>query len=304
MVLAVVLLAGCTGSDEPNPTPADPTAVYLDGLSELVALIAEAGKTFELLLGPVFPDWAPDDVQQSVLLNALREEDLAGTMQEIARRVEELDPPDELEADHSVLTSKLADQVRAADEIATAIEDGNLPKIHLLKAELDSSFISSFLSVSSKVCHAAFANSVEQLGCVCQPIILPGGEYGRSIDSLSRKFLAEFCPRVSFAEGLSEDQLLEALSYVQPAIVALFDNIIGQLQQIAPPAEYEAGHQVLLDYFTELRSTAIAIDRAVVERDESAVSREFTRSGDIASSADDRMPDNYRPLVVQLFGEP
>ena len=304
MVLAVVLLAGCSGSDESNPTPADPTQVYLDGLSELVALRDDAGKTFELLLGPVFPDWAPDDVQQMVLLNALREEDLAGTMQEIARRVEELDPPDELEADHSVLASKLADQVRAADEIATAIEDGDLPKIHLLKAELDSSLISSFLSVSSKFCHAAFANSVEQLGRVCQPIILPGGEYGRSIDSLSRKFLAEFGPRVSFAEGLSDDQLLEALSYVQPAIVALFDDIIGQLQQITPPVEYEAGHQVLLDYFTGLRSTAIAIDRAVVERDGDAVSREFTRSGDVTSSADDRMPDNYRPMVVPLFGEP
>lgn len=303
LVLVVVLLAGCSGSDEPTPTPADPTVVYLDGLSELVSLRTDADKTFELLLGPVFPDWAPDDVQQFVLLNALREEDLAGTMQEIARRIQELDPPAELEADHSVLTSKLADQVRAADQIAIAIEDGDLPKIHLLKAELDSSLISSFASVSSKFCHAAFANTAEQGGRVCQPIILPGGEYGRSIDTLSRVFIAEFEPRASFAEGLNSDQLLEVLFYVQPAIVALFDDIIGQLQQITPPVEYEVGHQVLLDYFTELRSTAVAIDRAVAERDESAVSREFTRSGDIGDGARDRIPDNYRPMVVPLLGE-
>lgn len=33
-----------------------------DGRSHVV-LSADAGETFELLLGPVFPDWAPDDVQ-------------------------------------------------------------------------------------------------------------------------------------------------------------------------------------------------------------------------------------------------
>ena len=133
---------------------------------------------------------------------------------------------------------------------------------------------------------------------------MPGGEYGRSIDLLSRLYIAEFTPRVNFAEGLSKDQLLDALSYVQPAILANFDDTIEQMQQIAPPAEYAVGHQILIDYFTELRTTANAIDRAVLERDEEAVGREFTRSGEIASSADDRMPDNYRPLVVPLFGKP
>ena len=303
LVLVVVLFAGCSGSDEPTPSPADLTAVYFDGLSELMELRVEAGETFEFMLGPIFPDWAPDDIQQFVLLNALREEDLSGMMQKIAQRAQELDPPAELEKDHSLLMSKLGEQVRAADGIATAIEDGDLPKVHLLKAELDSSLVSSFSSVSSTICLAAFANSAEQREKVCQPTELPGGEYGRSIDLLSRLFVAEFGPRASFAEGLSSDQLLDALAYVQPAIVATFDDTIGQLQQITPPAEYAVGHQVLIDYFTELRATAAAIDRAVLERDEKAVDREFTRSRDIHNSIGIRMPANYWILVVPLFGE-
>ena len=303
LVLVVVLLAGCNGSDEPTTVPDDQTAVYFDGLNELVSMRAEAGKTFDLMLGPVFPDWAPDDVQQMVLLNALREENLAGVMKDITQRAQELDPPADLEKDPSLLTSKLAEQVRAADGITTAIEDGDLPKVHLLKAELDSSLVSSFSSVSSPVCLAAFANSPEQRERVCQPAELPGGEYGRSIDLLSRLFAAEFNPRVSFGQGLSSDQLLDALTYVQPAIVANFDDAIDQMQQITPPEDYAVGHQILIDYLTELRSTSAAIDRAVLERDEEAVDREFKRSGEIARSIAARMPGNYWPLVVPIFGE-
>jgi len=303
LVLVVGLLAGCNGSDEPTTVPDDQTAVYFDGLNELVSMRAEAGKTFDLMLGPVFPDWAPDDVQQMVLLNALREENLAGVMKDITQRAQELDPPADLEKDPSLLTSKLAEQVRAADGITTAIEDGDLPKVHLLKAELDSSLVSSFSSVSSPVCLAAFANSPEQRERVCQPAGLPGGEYGRSIDLLSRLFVAEFNPRVSFGQGLSSDQLLDALTYVQPAIVANFDDAIDQMQQITPPEDYAVGHQILIDYLTELRSTSAAIDRAVLERDEEAVDREFKRSGGIARSIAARMPGNYWPLVVPIFGE-
>jgi hypothetical protein len=138
---------------------------------------------------------------------------------------------------------------------------------------------------------------------VCQPAGLPGGEYGRSIDLLSRLFVAEFNPRVSFGQGLSSDQLLDALTYVQPAIVANFDDAIDQMQQITPPEDYAVGHQILIDYLTELRSTSAAIDRAVLERDEEAVDREFKRSGEIARSIAARMPGNYWPLVVPIFGE-
>lgn len=302
-MLVVVLVAACSGSDDPATTPPDQTAVYYEGLNELIGLRAKASQTFEMMLGPVFPDWAPDDVQQFVLLNALREEDLAGVMDEIAGRAEELDPPSALEKDHSLLTAKLADQVRAADGIATAIENGDLPKIHLLKAELDSSLITSFSLVSSRTCFAAFAADPDGGKALCQPANLPGGEYGKSIDKLGRLWVAEFGPRASFADGLSSDQLLDALSYVQPAIVANFDSTIAQMQQITPPAEYADGHQIVIEYFTELRATAAAIDRAVLERDEEGVNREFLRSNEIARSFADRLPNNYWPLVVPIFGE-
>ena len=58
---------------------------------------------------------------------------------------------------------------------------------------------------------------------------------------------------------------------------------------------------MLHDYFDELRSTAIAIDRAVAKNDHDQVIREFERSGEVSRSAIDRLPENYRPLVRAIF---
>ena len=102
---------------------------------------------------------------------------------------------------------------------------------------------------------------------------------------------------------MTPDELLEGLMYVQPAIIEVFERTLAQLNSVEPPPEYAVGHQVLYDYFNELLSTAHAIDRAVADRDFDGVNREFRRSGEIARTADNRIPDSYRPLVEVIFGE-
>ena len=62
------------------------------------------------------------------------------------------------------------------------------------------------------------------------------------------------------------------------------------------------GHQLLRDYFSELLSTARAIDRAVADGDDDQVLREFDRSVQIARTADARLLVDYRPLVKAIFG--
>ena len=95
---------------------------------------------------------------------------------------------------------------------------------------------------------------------------------------------------------------MEALTYVQPAIIETFDATIERMNAVTPPAEFEVGHQVILDFFTELRSTAFAIDRAVAAGDADLVDEEFDRSGEIAETALSRLPENYRVLADPLFG--
>lgn len=198
-----------------------------------------------------------------------------------------------------------------------AIEAKDLPHVHLEMAELIVASRLILIDVSREFCNLLDFGGEEgrpppppQAPSGPGPVpglygglAVPGGEYGESIDRLSRRFNVQFGPRVSFPEGLKPDELLRGLTYVQPAIVDLFEKTLAELDAIEPPAEYEVGHRLLHDYFDELRSTAIAIDRAGAKNDPAQVIREFERSGEVSRSAVDRLPENYRPLVNAIFRE-
>ena len=157
-----------------------------------------------------------------------------------------------------------------AKAMDVAIEAKDLPHVHLEMAELNVASQLILIDVSSEFCNLLdFGGGTGQGGRppppqapsgpgpmpgLCGGLAVPGGEYGESIDRLSRRFSVQFGPRVSFPEGLKPDELLRGLTYVQPAIVDLFERTLAELDAIGPPAEYEVGHQVLHDYFDELRS--------------------------------------------------
>lgn len=297
----VVVAAACSSSDsESEVDTADPAEAYLAGLNDAIGVRIEASQRFDQLLGPVFPTFATDEIQNFVLLNALRDEDLPGVVTEVSDRILALDPPEEYVADHARITSQIDVQRDRASELRAAIEEGDLPKIHLRKAELESSLIlltNSFpLNCSGDLSRAL---PIVQARCSGE---FPEGDYESAIEQILTTHGAEFGPRASLSEGLTGEQLMEALTYVQPVIVETFDATIARMNGVTPPAEYEVGHQVMLDFFTELRSTAFAIDRAVSAGDSDSVQREFGRSGEIAETALSRIPDNYRVLVVPLFG--
>lgn len=297
----VVVAAACSSSDpKPEVDRTDPAEAYLAGLNDAIGVRVEAAQRFDQLLGPVFPTFATDEIQNFVLLNALRDEDLPGVVAQVSDMILALDPPEEYVADHARITSQIDVQRDRATKLAAAIEEGSLPKIHLRKAELESGLI--LLSNSFPLnCSGDLSQALPIVQARCSGDF-PGGEYAVEIEQILSIHGAEFGPRASLGDGLSNDQLMEALTYVQPAIVETFDATIERMNGVTPPAEYEVGHQVMLDYFTELRSTAFAIDRAVAAGDADLVLEEFGRSGEIAETALSRIPDNYRILTVPLFG--
>ena len=292
-------------------------STYEEALSEARAMNQQSVGRFNEALGPVFPRFAPDDMKAMVMFNALREADITGAMAEILRKLESLAPPDRFVNDHSSYIEHLRTQMARAKAMDVAIEAKDLPHVHLEMAELNVASQLILIDVPSEFCNLLdFGGGTGQGGRppppqapsgpgpmpgLCGGLAVPGGEYGESIDGLSRRFSVQFGPRVSFPEGLKPDELLRGLTYVQPAIVDLFERTLAELDAIGPPAEYEVGHQVLHDYFDELRSTAIAIDRAVAKNDHDQVIREFERSGEVSRSAIDRLPENYRPLVRAIF---
>ncbi len=318
LLLALSLLAACTGGPTPAPTPQpDVEGAYLEGLTEALQELDDVFQTFDEMLGPVFPRFAPDEIQSRVLFNALEEANLSERTADELQNIESLSPPERFAKDRDIFLKSFKGQISRAAAVDDAIKRRDLPHVHLAMAELRAALGVVRFAVSPEFCRyitperpspldppeflSAYDFNPRLYYCRDEPI--PGGEYGAAINRLAETFVAEFTPRANLTPaGMTPEELLEALTYVQPAIVELFNETLAGLDAIEPRPEYQVGHQVLHDYFSELLSTARAIDRAVADGDNDQVQREFARSGQIARTADALLPENYRPLVKVIFG--
>ena len=320
ILLTLSLLAACTSGPTPTPTPTpDVEDAFFAGLAEALQGYDEAFQTFDELLGPVFPRFAPDEVQARVLFNALEEANLSKRTADELQSIESLSPPERFAEDRDIFLKTMREQVSRAEAVDDAIKRKDLPHVHLARAELQVAFRVVRFAVSPEFCRyitpeipspldprvspagissGAGAN-LHEYYCSDEPI--PGGEYGAAINQLAESFIAEFEPRANMTEGMTSEERLEALTYVQPAIVEVFNETLAALDAIEPPPEYQVGHQMLHDYFSELLSTARDIDRAVADGDNVQVQREFNRAGQIHSTGQTRLPENYRPLVKAIF---
>ncbi len=309
-----LLLAACSSDATSTATPTpDPETVYINGLTGPAEAASQAVERANDLLGPIFPRFAPDEIQARVLFNGLREVRFSQTMVEMLSALETLTPPERFVKDHATYLDHLREQVITAEAIDEAIENMDLPHVHLKLAEFSANFHSTRAVVSAEFCGymtpelpddaPIFGVTSQGARFFCSDESLPGGEYGVTINLLAKTFQAEFGPRANFPPGMTQEELLQGLTYVQPAIVDVFERTLAELEAIDAPSDFEDGHQVLYDYFDELLSTARAIDRAVADGDHDRVMREFERSGQIARAADDRLPALYRPLVKVIFGE-
>ncbi len=313
LLFTFALLAACTIDPTPTPTPTpDQESVYSEGLAENLQGLDELFEIYSELLGPVFPGFAPDEIQARVLFNTLEEAKFSERSVDELRKFESLSPPERFAEDHAVFLKHLRGQISHAAAVDEAIQRRDLPHVHLAMAESQAAFGMVRFAVSPEFCRYVTPDRPPGMGpkadtnlrefyCSDEPI--PGGEYGAAISRLVETFDAEFIVRAAFPPGMTPEELLEGLNYVQPAIVELFNETLAALDAIEPPPEYKVGHEVLRDSFSELLSTARAIDRAVANGDSDVVRREFDRSNQIVRTARARFPENYRPLVKAILGE-
>lgn len=324
-LLIPFVVAACTSNSGPTPVPtatpqSEAEATYLAGVADVMGTMQRSTQRFQETLGPIFPQFAPDEIQAKVLYNALTDADIHTTATEMLAAFELLTPPERFATDHAAFLAFLQSQADAAADIESAIGQEDLPHVHLGMAETVAGMGSTLVSLSGEYCRRITEGNVSPIGPggpggnippnsiditlsspFCFDNSTPGGEYGAAIARLSKTFTAEFGPRAGFPEGMTPEQLLTGLTYVQPAIVEVFERTLAELETIQPPAEYELGHQVFYDYFSELLSTARAIDRAVADGDHHRVQEEFGRSGEVAEAADARMPDEFRLLTPTIF---
>ncbi len=302
LLTAFLAIAAACGSSEPTPAP-NTDAAYFEEIRGVIGVATGAQDRFDELMGPVFPDFAPDDAKTFVLLNALREQKFSESTNEMVTRLDAIEPPDRFAEEHESFLGLMRTLVEKADMIEQSIEAEDIPRIVLIRAEMQAAQGRAVIVRSPEFCHELLADVPDFRDSACQRESIIGDAYASSVDLVVREFIAEFGPRASLQEGMTEDQVFRTLTYVQPAIVATLEGAVRSMEALEPPADYATGHEVLTDLFDQLLSTARAIDRAVADGDGETLQREFVRSQNAAETARERMPENFRPIVQPIFGE-
>jgi len=183
----LVLLSSCSGDDStPTPdAPADSEAAYVEELQAITAVLTESLEPTNLLIGPPFPRFAPDEIQAQVAFTAM------------------------------AYLGSLREQASAAIPVDEAVEAEDLPHVHLRTAELNANAAIMLVSISNEFCtllapprSASAGQQDDPAPMLCNGDPLPGGEYGEATIATPRP--PSFEPLWRPRRGLRVGRMLQA----------------------------------------------------------------------------------------------
>ena len=181
------------------------------------------------------------------------------------------------------LDGEMGEAVRAGDLVSFGRINGQA-------AEVNGSFI---VSLPAELCHGVFPG--HPLCTSLEP--LPGGDYGRRLDGLLRRYEPGFGSAASilvFPLSLTPEELISITQEMAPRIETLVGALLAELTALTPPVEFQEDHDRLIDHFQRIgalvdeiagaasvgdhelaRRVGQAIGRIFCETDKSLGSEEF-----------------------------
>jgi 2-phospho-L-lactate guanylyltransferase (CobY/MobA/RfbA family) len=269
---------------------------YLRAISEVSALRTASNEAIDETLNQTWPI-------RSRLIETLLEADRPGLATDMLERVNALDPPEEYAADHALFVQILEASRELAQQEQDALEDEDLVRAVLLLADLrllQSQVL--FPALSRNFCLAIERGAEFR---VCNSDVGIGevyGDYGEDLYAVFERYRRDFGPRVSvFYAALSPAERFASLRILQPQIIAAMDRAIDEIEVLTPPQELAADHDRLLQYFTEIRQTALDINAAVEAEDTPLLLQHFGFSGVVTCSAANDLSEAIDPLVGFFF---
>ena len=185
------------------------------------------------------------------VIEALTEAGVGTVFTATIEALEAIDPPSQYEQGHQQLVKVQRELARLDDQMGGAVAAGDLVSFSLISgqgAELDSSFVTS---LPREFCHGIFLDHP-----LCPPLeALPGGDYGKQISELLRRFEPRFASAAGVLEfqlALSKEELLSLTRQVAPRMEALVDEVIAELLKLTPLTELRDDHDRLVVHFERI----------------------------------------------------
>jgi hypothetical protein len=308
-----LLIAACggDGSEASDPTAA-PELTQEDRTYRDQVRVAFRGsdvnfQMFEAALARSFSS-------PGAILSALVEAGAGTTFDPVLERLEELEPTERFAADHEIFVQSVRAMVAADQGIGAAAADDDIVSFELGNVELFLAQIAMRFELSAEACRF-----VSDLNEFCEPDReLPGGEYGAELHEVMRTFAAEFNPRVgvlnegpggvflalTFVPLYTAEEVADLYGAVEAEIMAALADAMSAVDNLEPPDEFKADHELLLTWLEETSGISGALFQATGEddRNERGSLQEQGRIAFCAVIAD--LSLQAFPLVSVVFENP
>jgi hypothetical protein len=295
MLVTVGFIAGCDSgesaadADEAAGAAAEKEA-YLEQLGEsrdgVVNAIGDVGRSLESA-------WPT----RQRLVTLLQEADFRNALGQLRTDVEAIDPPPAYASDHDRIVQAFVAIDDMGERWDRALAQEDLLSVAAFTAEMEVLYARMLADVSPSICQALQGGIPVNL---CAREDAAPHDYARQLDAIDRRFLAEFQPRVSaFLPAMSEDELIAALLYLQPPIIAALEQAHEDASALEPPDEFRADHERYLRYLEETLTLSRQISSAAEAGDANRLRFElFPASGEILCSAAEDLRTEFKELIV------
>ena len=294
-LVTVGFIAGC-GSGDTNADAveaAGPTAeeeAYLEllgeGRDELVAAFNQVNPALESA-------WPT----RQRLVTLLQEADFRNILGRLRADAEAIDPPGAYASDHDRVVEAFVAIDEMAERWERALAQQDVLSVAALTAEMEVIYARMLVDVPPTLCRAL---RVGEVGNLCPREGPAPHDYARQLDAIDRRYTAEFQPRVTaFLPAMSDDELIAALLYLQPAIIAALEQTHTNASALEPPDEFRADHERYLRYLEETLTLSRQISSAAEAGDANRLRFElFPASGEILCSAAEDLRAEFKELIV------
>ena len=313
IVVGALLIAACGSNDSETPDPtATPALTPEDRTYRDQVRVAFRGsdvnfQKFEAALARSFS--SPETI-----LSALVEAGAGTTFDPVLERLQELEPTERFAADHDIFVQGVSAMVVADQGIGAAAANKDIVDFELGNMDLFLSQIAMRFELSGEACRF-----VSELTEFCEPDReLPGGEYGAELHEVVRTLSAEFTPRVgvlnegpggvflalTFVPLYTPEEVAELYGAVEADVTAALADATSAVDDLEPPDEFKADHELLLTWLEETSDIFGALFQATGEddRNERGSLQEQGRIAFCAVVAD--LSPEAGPLVSAVFANP
>jgi hypothetical protein len=264
----------------------------------------EFGRRVRAYSEAVSRSYTSDELLLLALLDAGAGEAFAAVLAVII----EIDPPPSYVDGHAQLLAYLDELVALDTEIAEAAEAGDVVGFEVANYRM---------VVAGGRFHLAAPPSLVAVNgptaVLVPPEDLPGGAYGQALwEALKRFQILALSQTISTGVFpiTSDDKLAQTIAEVMPTAIKLTEDAVASVDALAPPAEFQAGHDRMLVYLGGLVELRQSILQAAAVGDLDAL-RTYGELGSFEAERDetelfcavraDLEGDPIEPITATLF---